>query len=498
MRRQAWIVASFVAFLALGLPVWWQTTTVYRADLPAIPTTAELSTTARLVHALVAAAEAIPDNHWRNAVENLCLVMVAADDDRLGADDGRPEADDGQPGADVSDSSITAPNDIALDVVMVDGDGSASGARVVMDGERSGRIEVVGDGSAVEVLDAVYNWVDGAWGGEAKVLGGLHVAVQLELTLLVDPARGKMAWNPEDMAAWLAPFVARLAPVLELSVASHVVYDVSLGGAVPTAVKGGGSVVDAAQLKHFVNASSWTLTESPRAEVNKTLRLVYYMPSDELAPLRLLQGGPGSKTVPGNAFVIPTWGAITVVAPADGTFDLAPYRGTTLAHLRRLLGLRSPVRGTVEPELGAGFVEPVGSRGAALWEVDALATARVGALTAEAVDAVRQLTELVDSIPNMVVEDHIAADVSVALSLAADARAAAATHGQLLDAVRLATRAHVLADRALFDQSIVGLLYFPDDHKYAIYTPLFVPISLPVVIGVLKELKACIRGDPDE
>jgi phosphatidylinositol glycan class S len=48
----------------------------------------------------------------------------------------------------------------------------------------------------------------------------------------------------------------------------------------------------------------------------------------------------------------------------------------------------------------------------------------------------------------------------------------------------------LLASRAFFNPDMVGLLYFPAEHKYAVYTPLFAPIAVPLVVSVLRELRA--------
>jgi hypothetical protein len=39
----------------------------------------------------------------------------------------------------------------------------------------------------------------------------------------------------------------------------------------------------------------------------------------------------------------------------------------------------------------------------------------------------------------------------------------------------------------LVQELIVGLQ--PDEHKYAVYAPLFAPVSVPIVVALLKELK---------
>lgn len=41
------------------------------------------------------------------------------------------------------------------------------------------------------------------------------------------------------------------------------------------------------------------------------------------------------------------------------------------------------------------------------------------------------------------------------------------------------------AETAFFDSETMGLLYFPDEHKPAIYLPFFLPLTFPL-FGTLK------------
>ena len=50
------------------------------------------------------------------------------------------------------------------------------------------------------------------------------------------------------------------------------------------------------------------------------------------------------------------------------------------------------------------------------------------------------------------------------------------------------------AEKAFFDDKMVSMLYFPDEHKYAIYTPLFGPLALPLLMALLKELQGIVKG----
>ncbi len=56
-----------------------------------------------------------------------------------------------------------------------------------------------------------------------------------------------------------------------------------------------------------------------------------------------------------------------------------------------------------------------------------------------------------------------------------------------LENARIAEEA---AEKAFFEKSMVGQVYFPDEHKLAVYMPLLGPVGVPLVMGVLKEVKA--------
>ena len=47
----------------------------------------------------------------------------------------------------------------------------------------------------------------------------------------------------------------------------------------------------------------------------------------------------------------------------------------------------------------------------------------------------------------------------------------------------------VLSENAFFDKSLLELLYFPDDQKYAIYIPYFLPVGFPVILSMKSLIK---------
>jgi len=50
-----------------------------------------------------------------------------------------------------------------------------------------------------------------------------------------------------------------------------------------------------------------------------------------------------------------------------------------------------------------------------------------------------------------------------------------------------------LASRAFFNPGMLALLYFPAEHKYAVYTPLFASAIIPLAVAALRELLAWRR-----
>jgi phosphatidylinositol glycan class S len=56
--------------------------------------------------------------------------------------------------------------------------------------------------------------------------------------------------------------------------------------------------------------------------------------------------------------------------------------------------------------------------------------------------------------------------------------------GNLLEAQKHALEAYKASEVAFHHPSNLAQLYFPDDQKYAIYIPLFLPVGIPVLLSL--------------
>ena len=61
--------------------------------------------------------------------------------------------------------------------------------------------------------------------------------------------------------------------------------------------------------------------------------------------------------------------------------------------------------------------------------------------------------------------------------------------GRYQSALQNARIAEEEAEKAFFEPSMVGQVYFPDEHKVAVYVPLLGPMAVPLVMAALKEVK---------
>jgi phosphatidylinositol glycan class S len=57
-------------------------------------------------------------------------------------------------------------------------------------------------------------------------------------------------------------------------------------------------------------------------------------------------------------------------------------------------------------------------------------------------------------------------------------------------ALAQSARALRFSSEAFFHPDMLGMLYFPPEHTYAVYLPLFAPGLMPLVVALLKELRA--------
>jgi len=111
--------------------------------------------------------------------------------------------------------------------------------------------------------------------------------------------------------------------------------------------------------------------------------------------------------------------------------------------------------------------------------------ARIRENAREATTALRSTISLVSRIGQMPVREDVRSIVHDALDDLDQLRVAL----DLRTAFGKARDAASQASAAFFHPGMLAMLYFPPEHTYAVYTPLFVPVCVPLLSGIMREVK---------
>jgi GPI-anchor transamidase subunit S len=223
------------------------------------------------------------------------------------------------------------------------------------------------------------------------------------------------------------------------------------------------------------------------------LHLVAYVPACPNAPLHIYQrSGQRASSNNVDAFISPKWGSVIIVNPSNATcLDYLSEREdhvmvevnahevmkTALYQLRQLFELER------ETPITSASIVPLQSIVPRAWEVDSYQRTGAIHLVHSAQSTLKSLISLLDDINYIVIDDDVGQAVNDAYDHILLAKQCLLDN-ELDTCVDYARAAFVAAERAFFDPSLLALLYFPDEQKYAIYIPLFLPIMIPVVLSI--------------
>ncbi|CAL9685502.1 unnamed protein product [Knipowitschia caucasica] len=305
-----------------------------------------------------------------------------------------------------------------------------------------------------------------------------------------DPKSHRLHWDIEGAVEnYIHPLVSKLAPVANFSIDSQMLYYAMLGVNPRLDSSRSAYILNADSLAHVINPVEARLG-SNAASSNPVLNFLLYVPDANHSPLFIQNHN--KQEVPSNAFHSPRWGGIMVynvnsfygpddTFPVDIDINMAKVMGVFLAQLRLLLGVQSSL-------LPPGFLmAPCNTFGLADWELDRLMWSRSVENIATATTTITSLAQLLDQIGNIVINDNIAQEVSRAVT-ALQLAVAELKAGNLGFALEYSKEAILASEKAFFDPSLLHLLYFPDDQKFAIYIPLFLPMCVPIFLSLLKIL----------
>jgi phosphatidylinositol glycan class S len=224
-------------------------------------------------------------------------------------------------------------------------------------------------------------------------------------------------------------------------------------------------------LSGFINAAEWPL--SPSIGEGPTVNFVLYVPDQAHSPLLIKENS-------GNSWLVPQWGGVHVLNLGNETTPvslakdtLAPAMHTFSDQLLSLLGL---------PHAPASLP----------FRVSTLERVRAASLITSTSSTLGALAQVYQKLPSIPVPDNVAQSASLTITHLQEA-CDYLQQGRFQQALENARIAQVEAEKAFFERSMVGQVYFPDEHKVAVYLPLLGPVAVPLIMAALKELKSVLK-----
>lgn len=295
--------------------------------------------------------------------------------------------------------------------------------------------------------------------------------------IVSDAANVKVEWDFQSATeGYIKPLLEQLYEMSNYTVKSQWLFHISLEQS-PRKTKDGYSISHR-QMSQIVSTLENKL--GSYASNNPVLHFVLYTTECQNVPLFF-----EVNNVQSSAIISDRWGSIQIVNPnveqhcqGEEIFspDVHPVMSRFISDLKQLMGVKN------HDTMKNVDIVPYNAALLAKWEIDALYRIRTVEQIAASKLILNSLIQLLDQISNIVITSQIGDAVYTAVNNA-EAAEEALDFGDLDSALQFSRSAYNNSEQAFTHPSLLALLYFPDDQKYAVYIPLFLPVMIPVVLS---------------
>ncbi|KAL3280867.1 hypothetical protein HHI36_004095 [Cryptolaemus montrouzieri] len=311
---------------------------------------------------------------------------------------------------------------------------------------------------------------------ESKLSKQLGIPLSLEYEVLItivnpDPGQLKIVLDSKQLSYAVEPFLKRISSIAQFTVKSQWLYMADIG-VVPKKLDNE-FVIEEDQLPHIITPLEKNLWShlSPRPCLN----LVLYVPECSSSPLNIYKKvGKDKVKSTSNAMLSPSWGGVYILNPDTESCEnklfkpeLEKIASTFIAQLKNLLHLNDYRNRN---------------------DLRKLHKRKARDMIESSKRTLKSLAQLLSEINSIVISDEVAEKIKIALENAQNAELYLKADENDL-ALKFAKVAFNYSEKSFGDPSLLALLYFPDDQKYAVYIPLFLPIMIPVLMSLLTVKK---------
>ncbi|KAI9815938.1 MAG: GPI transamidase component [Pycnora praestabilis] len=297
---------------------------------------------------------------------------------------------------------------------------------------------------------------------------------------LFSPNAVPSSWDIEDaLNEYLSPLLESFSSISNFTIDTQVQLYASFSPSVQEPqfdAEKGVWTLRREDLSGFVNAAEWPL--SPSIGSGPTVNFVLYVPAHDRTPLVVHNDG-------GHSWLIPQWGGVTILNPdrplsterqISSHLAKEEIRPAILTFTHQLLSLL----GTPESPSSLPL------------RLLTLTRVRSASLLLSASSTLGSLARLTLALPSISIPRSVAVSVDSTISHLRST-CTELREGRFRSALEMARIAEADAERGFFEKSMVGQVYFPDEHKVAVYLPLLGPVGVPLIMSALKELKRLLK-----
>ncbi|KAL8824048.1 MAG: hypothetical protein Q9191_005337 [Dirinaria sp. TL-2023a] len=225
-------------------------------------------------------------------------------------------------------------------------------------------------------------------------------------------------------------------------------------------------------LSGFINAAEWPL--SPSIGAGPTVNFVLYVPDQSNAPLAV-------RGTQATSWLIPQWGGVAILNPP--TSSSANISFPTILSKKAV----QPALMTFSHQLLSFLGAPESPVSLPL-QLKTLTRVQAASLLQSASSTMGSLARLTVALPSIAIPETVSDAVEKTL-FRLRGTCDTLRNGEFKSALAHARIAEAEAEKGFFEKSMVGQVYFPDEHKVAVYLPLLGPVAVPLIMSLLKELK---------
>ncbi|KAK6458735.1 glycosyl phosphatidyl inositol 17 [Scheffersomyces xylosifermentans] len=292
----------------------------------------------------------------------------------------------------------------------------------------------------------------------------------LVFSLFVENGRS-IDWQIDQSIRQFQPILDKLSHFANFSISTQVQYYSKLSKDLTFNESRGAYILQESDLATFINFGDWNLDTH---DMNPSINFIIYFPESnyESKPWFI-------ENIDSNAFLVKQWGGVYIFNKDRPVLndskvslvesELNPIMETFASQLFQLLGLPS-------------FPKSPYMR------IDSLSRITLLKNLKKSLDNLRSLVKLTESLDEISIPELTKEHVLESLSFIKNALIKLDVSQDYHAAMTLSAQALKNSDRAFFEKEMVQQAYFPSEHRLAVFLPLLGPVGSILTIALLKLL----------